>query len=250
MLSSAMPSSSAVVMPARTCPRSSSSVWPTTRPAARIASICSGVLISMPRSSSPIRCAGQLSGMTSSASKMRCGDLGDLAEAVDLVDDAARPVDLDQRLGLLEVDLLAAPDDVLGVVGAALDLGALQQPRDDLVLVDGQADDGVELVAGELDHPVELLDLRERARVAVEEEAGHRVGVVDAVAHHEVGDLVRDVLARVHVALGLEAELRPLGDVGAEDVAGRDRRDLEVLGDELRLRALARPGRTHDDQAH
>ena len=53
-------------------------------------------------------------------------------------------VDLDQRLGLLGVDLLAPPDDVLGVVGAALDLGPLQQPRDDLVLVDGQHDDGVE----------------------------------------------------------------------------------------------------------
>ena len=40
--------------------------------------------------------------------------------------------------GLLGVELLPAPDHVLGVVGAALDLGALEQPLDDLVGVDGQ----------------------------------------------------------------------------------------------------------------
>ena len=51
-------------------------------------------------------------------------DLVDLAEAVDLHQDLALLLDLDERLGLLDADLLAAPDDVLGVVGAALDLGA------------------------------------------------------------------------------------------------------------------------------
>ena len=65
---------------------------------------------------------------------MRCGDLVDLAHAVDLDQQPAVAVDLDQRLGLLGVDLLAAPDDVLGVVGAALDLGALEQPLHELVL--------------------------------------------------------------------------------------------------------------------
>ena len=51
---------------------------------------------------------------------------------------AALAVDLDQRLGLLGVDLLAAPDDVLGVVGATVGLGAREQPLDELLLVDGQ----------------------------------------------------------------------------------------------------------------
>ena len=48
---------------------------------------------------------------------------------------------------------------------------ALQQPLDDLLAVDGEHDHGVEPVAGERDHPVELLDLGQRARVAVEQEA-------------------------------------------------------------------------------
>ena len=45
----------------------------------------------------------------------------------------ALAVDPDQRLGLLGVDLLAAPDDVLGVVGATVGLGALQQALDELL---------------------------------------------------------------------------------------------------------------------
>ena len=130
----------------------------------------------------------------------------------------------------------------------ALDLGALEQALHDLVGVDGQHDHGVEAVAGERDHPVELLDLGERARVAVEQEARRGVVLVDPVADHQVGDLVGHVLPGVHEALGLEPSGGALGDVGAEDVAGRDRGDAEVLGDELRLGALAGPGRAHEDQ--
>ena len=59
----------------------------------------------------------------------------------------ALAVDVDQRLGLLGVDLLPAADDVLGVVGAALDLGPLHEPLDDLVGVDREHDGGVELRA-------------------------------------------------------------------------------------------------------
>ena len=57
----------------------------------------------------------------------------DLAHAVDLDEDAPLAVDVDQRLGLLEVDLLPAPDDVLGVVRAAVGLRALQQALDEPV---------------------------------------------------------------------------------------------------------------------
>ncbi len=117
-----------------------------------------------------------------------------------------RPVDLDQRLGLLGVDLLPAADDVLGVVGATLDRGPLEQPLDELVVIDGEHHRGIEAVAGERDHAVELLDLGQGARVAVEQEAGLGVRLVDPVADHEVGDLVRDVVAGVHVAPGLPAE--------------------------------------------
>jgi hypothetical protein len=63
---------------------------------------------------------------------------------------------------------VATPDDVLGVVAAALELCALEQPLDDLVLVDYHGDRCIETVTGKGDHPVELLDLGQRARVAVE----------------------------------------------------------------------------------
>ena len=147
-------------------------------------------------------------GTTSRASKIRFVTSLDLAHAVELDQDPALAVDLDQRLGLLGVELLPAPDDVLGVVGAALGLGALQQPLHQLLGVDGQHHGGVEAVAGEGDHAVELLDLRERARVAVEQEPRLGVGLVDPVADHLVGDLVGDVLAGVHVALGLDPQRR------------------------------------------
>ena len=42
--------------------------------------------------------------------------------------------------------------------------------------------------------------------------------------HHRDGDLVGDEVAGVHVGLGLPAQLRLPAHVGAEDVAGRDRR--------------------------
>src|SRR4051794_17098089 len=234
MLSSAIASSSAVVTPARTWPRSSSSVRPTTRPARRIASICSGVLISTPRSKRVIAASPppwvwarppRLARPPSAGPPPRPGsglrddvegvedsggDLVDLTHAVDLDDDAALLVDLDQRLGLLEVDLLAATDDVLGVIGPSFDLGALQQPADDLVLVGDQAHHRVELVPGEADHPVELLDLGQGAGVPVEQEAVGGVRLVDAVADHPVGDLVGDVVTGVHVPFGLDPELGAL----------------------------------------
>ena len=76
------------------------------------------------------------------------GHLVDRAEAVHLDQQAARPVDLEQRRGLLGVDLQPDPDGVLVVVGAALDLGPLEQPGDDLVDVGDQRDHRVERRAG------------------------------------------------------------------------------------------------------
>src|SRR5262245_13369118 len=100
MWSSAIASRSAVLMPARTWPRSSSSVRPTTRPALRIVSICSGVLISTPRSRRPMTSSGLRNDVQGLEDPV--GDLGDLAHPVDLDDDVALLVDRDQRLGLLE----------------------------------------------------------------------------------------------------------------------------------------------------
>src|SRR3954447_9153207 len=167
MFFSAMASRSPVVMPGRTASRSSSRVSPTSSPATRILPICSGVLISTPRSRKPMAAyPGSALADVVEGVEDALGDLVDLAHAVDLDQQVAVAVDVDQRLGLLGVHLLAAADDVLGVVGAPAALRAGQQPLHQLLAVDGEHHDGVDLVAGGLDHPVELLDLRERARVA------------------------------------------------------------------------------------
>src|SRR4051794_6006122 len=123
MLSSAIRSSSPVLIPARTVRRSRSRVRPTTRPAARMRSICSGVLISTPRPSRPMAAGSALLDVVERVEDPS-GHLVDLTGTVDLDEDAVAAVDLDERLGLLGVDLLPAPDDVLGVVGAALGLRA------------------------------------------------------------------------------------------------------------------------------
>jgi hypothetical protein len=85
------------------------------------------------------------------------------------------------------------------------------------------------------------------ARVAVEQEA--RAGVVggQALADHRVRDLVRDVLTGVHVPLRGPPQVGPGGDLGTEDVAGRDGGDTETTGEQLGMGSLAGSGRTHQD---
>lgn len=63
-------------------------------------------------------------------------------------------------------------------------------------------------------------DLLQGAWVPVEQESPVTVRLGQAVTHHGVGDLVRDVLAGVHVGLGGDTQLGARGDVGAEDVVG------------------------------
>src|SRR3954454_10901444 len=147
MLSSAIRSRSIVVIPGRIERRSSSRVSPTTRPAARMTSICVRVLSSTPRSRNTRRPGSALLDGGEGVQDA-LGDLVDVTGPVDLAEQPTAPVDLDQRLGLLEVQLLAAADHVLGVVGATLGLRPGGQSPDQLVGVDGDADDGVEAVAG------------------------------------------------------------------------------------------------------
>src|SRR5207344_8076 len=76
----------------------------------------------------------------------------DLAEDVDLDKQAARSVDLQQRLGLLGIDLQAYADGFLVVIRSAFDLGAPEQSCHDLVGVGNERDDGLErsLALGEV----------------------------------------------------------------------------------------------------
>ena len=68
-----------------------------------------------------------------------------------LTSDAPAVVDVDERLGLLAVDLEAMPHDGLVVVGATLFERTLAQSLDDDVGVGDQLDDGIErlIAAGE-----------------------------------------------------------------------------------------------------
>ena len=79
---------------------------------------------------------------------------------------------------------------------------------------------------------------------------GLGVGLGQPVLDHGDGDLVGDEVTGVHVGLGLPAQLGLPAHVGAEDVAGGDRRDAEPPGDDLRLGALARSGGAQQDDAH
>ena len=99
------------------------------------------------------------------------GDFVDRSETVDLDQQAAGAVEVEQRRGLLGVDLLTHPDRLFVVVGAATALGPLEQSSHDLVDVGHQGDHRVERLAGLGERGVEGLDLLEGARVAVEQEA-------------------------------------------------------------------------------
>src|SRR6478735_613224 len=152
MLSSAIASSSRVLMPGTAAARSSSSVSPTSRPATRINATCSGVLIWMDRAERDRAHMGSAGGRSAHRGRGRVadgleqagGDGVDLAHAVDLHEQAAVGVDARERLGLGGVDLEAVRDDLGGVVGATLDLGTREQSADDLVVVGGQFDDDVQ----------------------------------------------------------------------------------------------------------
>src|SRR6478752_6142879 len=123
MLVSAMVSSSRVVTP-------------TSSPATRIRSICSGVLISIPRSRNPMGlCRPSALGDDVEGVEDAGRHVVDLPHPVDLDQDPALAVDPDQRLGLLGVDLLATADDVLVVVRTAVGLRALEQSLDELLRV-------------------------------------------------------------------------------------------------------------------
>src|ERR687886_1816836 len=245
MTCSAMPSSSSVLTPGATAAATASSASATTRPAARMSRICSALLSSI-RSLTVVR--------VPSAARRRQGrreaprDPVDVAHAVDLHEEAALPVDVHERGRLLDVHVLAVPDDIFGVVGPALELGPALQALDDLVLVDGELDDGVEprVVRGQ--HRVERADLRDVAGVAVEHEACAAVRLRDAVLDHVVRDLVGHELAGVQVALGQQAQLARLGDVRPEDVARRDGGNTEVRGEPLGLGALAGTRRAEEHQ--
>ena len=98
---------------------------------------------------------------------------------------------------------------------------------------------------------VELLaqrvGLADGAREAVEQEAVVAL-LLDLVQDHRDHELVGDEVAADHELLGLLAELGLVLAVLAQQVAGADVRQPEVLAQARGLGALTGPGRTEEDE--
>src|SRR3954452_1974025 len=106
MTCSAIPSSSSVVTPGRRAARTASSASATTRPAARMSLICSGLLTSM---RSLVALTRRSVADRSQRRLDAGGDVVDGAHAVDLHEQAALAVDVHQGRRVLLVDLLTTP---------------------------------------------------------------------------------------------------------------------------------------------
>mgnify|MGYP007122311150 CR=1 FL=1 len=195
------------------------------------------------------RCSGRETQAASDESREDAlGDLVERADAVDPVDDATGPVDLEDRGRLVLVDVQAVRDGLVGVVRTAL-LGRTElQPLDALLAGNVEEDDGVERLAASGQERVEMLHLGGVARVAVEEEAVRGVVLRQAIANDLAGQLVGNEVSLVEDGRDLLAERRALFDVRAEDVSGRDDRDAVRLGDADTLGAFARALRTDDEK--
>ena len=100
------------------------------------------------------------------------------------------------------------------------------------------------------EHRVERLDLRSVARVAIEDPAVGGVVLRKAVLDDGVRQLVGHEFALVGVRERLKAERGLVLDVEAEDVAGRDGRNVVVRAQQSSLRTLAHTLGAHDQQSH
>ena len=197
-------------------------------------------------------------------------DLVDRQGGIDRGHELLALEDLDQRAGLLVV--LGQPDGQgFGIVVGPGDEGApadvagvlVLGPVGDQVVVQpalgaqpAGEDPPVHLLVGEVqvDDPVDVVALEEELGLAgvagepVDDEAEVPVVGGQAVAHHRLDQVVADQVAAGHDALDLGAELRVVLDVPAEDVADADVLEVEVLGQQLGLGALAAALDAHDDE--
>jgi hypothetical protein len=103
--------------------------------------------------------------------------------------------------------------------------------------------DIIEPLAALPECPVDQLGLRGSAREPVEDGPLLRFRLRELRLDHVENDAVGDQLALVHVLLRFAAEGRLVPDGRAQEVAGRDLREAEPLGEDLALRALSRSGR-------
>src|SRR5581483_956186 len=251
MYSSAIASSSAVEIPGRTCSPTNASVSATTRPARAICStswvLLRMIIATLPCGNAPVppvflpgsRARGHL--------VERLPDLGeDLLDGPVGVDPdhvpPRRAVVVDERSGLLVVELEPAPDRLRRVVRAVLLRGALHHPLDQGTPVGNlELEHDVQGAVELAEQLVERLRLRHRAGEPVEDESRQRVPPAEAVAdhpdHQAVVDELTGVVDGLHLATDVRVELLHLPD----HVAGGDVRDPVGLRDQLRLGPLAGP---------
>jgi hypothetical protein len=197
------------------------------------------------------------------------------ATAVEAAEVAAALVVVDQRRGLLVVDLeplldglrlvvvaLNEPRAVLvadalvlgGVVVDVVDVlvldayAAARDALDDLVVGGVDQEDGRQAAATAVEGVLEDVGLLGVAREAVQQEAVLGLGLVDALHDHVADDLVGHEVALGHVALCLLAQRRLVLHRRPEDVAGRVIGKIEVRNKALGLGSLAGTRRPEEDQ--
>src|SRR6516162_205674 len=182
--------------------------------------------------------------------------LRDRSHAIDRTQHALKLVIGGKRRGLIAVGQQPAVQHLRIVVVAQhlaprLRLGdSFLDAFEQRALVHLELDDGVEVEALLLEHAIERVRLRHRARKTVEDKALARIGLVDARGddrhHHVIG---HEFAARHHLP-GTHADRRAGLGRGAQHLAGRKLHQT-MLGDEpLRLRAFPGPRRAEQYQPH
>src|SRR5262249_43319251 len=96
---------------------------------------------------------------------------------------------------------------------------------------------------------IECLGLRDRSWKTIQHRPSLGVRLVETLSGQADHDLIRDECPGVHVALGLDAQPRPVRDSFPKHVARRDMGDTPLLGERGRLGALAGPGWPKEDDA-
>src|SRR5438132_971639 len=132
------------------------------------------------------------------------GDLLHGAGPVDLDKDAPLAVEVEERPGALVVDVEAVADRDLVVVAPARPSAPLQEPADELVLLDRQGDHSLERHLPGPPPFVGVAGLGQRAGKAVEDEPGEPPVAAEAgedqFVHEPVGDELAPVTSSIYTA--------------------------------------------------
>ena len=232
----AMSSSSPVVIPGRRCSPTCAIVAATRSPARAIRSISSGPLRMIMRRALPSGC-----------------DLGE-----DVVDAPARvernerpgvPVALDDRLCLLVVDRESARHHLRRVVAARLRRCARPSMR--CVAVSSSRSKKRTVSSGPSDRPRSISSSASAwTRLRGKPSSTNPSAASSWESRSRISAIVSSSgtsSPEARIGADLAAELRPVGDRGAEHVARRDVGDAVGSGDPLRLRALPGSLRAEDE---